>query len=442
MSYTAPDNILLVLRDLDFSQALAAGDPRYVETQAARGSEQTLQRLATKLGVDLDQNAFYPATQRHILFFGHIGSGKTTELRRYARELAGPARYLVVEVDISKELDHHNLQYADTLMAMVQVLLLRLHEVQVVIPQLTEKLKPLADWFMQRVQVTETSKTTQAELESGGKAGLDLPFVASLFSRFSIAFKTNATYKDEIRKQIRNSFSDFAREFNALLACAESCLQEQGLAQRVLFVIDNTDKLKDEDRKRFFISDVDQLLAINAHIIYTAPLALKYEGGLNGKLNSDIVLPMIKLHQRDGSRWEAGWQAMRNMLLLRANRALFTSDVEVDLLIEFCGGHPRELMALLQLACEYSESRKLDAAAIEKAINQRASDYRRFLSDADYKLLVKIDQQAFHDGNDPETWRLMYNTALLEYNDGSWRRSHPVVRRLEGYQHCLAAAVT
>ena len=150
MTYTAPDNTLLVLRDLDFSQALAAGDPRYVETQAARGSEQTLQRLATKLGVDLEQNAFYPATQRHILFFGHIGSGKTTQLRRYAKQLAGPARYLVVEVDISKELDHHNLQYADNLMAMVQVLLLRLHEVQVVIPQLAEKLKPLADWSVKR----------------------------------------------------------------------------------------------------------------------------------------------------------------------------------------------------------------------------------------------------------------------------------------------------
>jgi hypothetical protein len=36
----------------------------------------------------------------------------------------------------------------------------------------------------------------------------------------------------------------------------------------------------------------------------------------------------------------------------------------------------------------------------------------------------------------------MYQLALLEYNDGSWRRSHPVVRRLEGYQHCLAAAIT
>jgi hypothetical protein len=27
----------------------------------------------------------------------------------------------------------------------------------------------------------------------------------------------------------------------------------------------------------------------------------------------------------------------------------------------------------------------------------------------------------------------LYGLALLQYNDGSWRRSHPVVRTLEGY---------
>ena len=439
MTYTAPDNILVVLRDLDFSQALALDDPRYVPTQEARGSEQTFHRLATKLGVDLQQDAFYPATSRHILFFGHIGSGKTTELRRYGQQLQGPGRYLVVEVDISKELDHHNLQYADTLMAMVQVLLLRLHQAGVSMPQ--EKLKPLTDWFMQRVHVMESSKSSQAEVESGIKGGLDLPFVASLFSRFSVAFKTNATYKDEMRKQIRNSFAVFAREFNQLLAFAEERLQQQGLAQRVLFLIDNTDKLKDEDSKRFFVYDVEQLLAIDAHIIYSAPLELKYEGKLTGKLNLDIVLPMIKLHQRDGSRWEPGWQAMRAMLLARANSSLFASDAEVERLVEYSGGHPRELMMLLQLACEYTTSRQLDAVAVDKAIKQRASDYRRFLTPLDYQLLARIDRQAIHAGNDKDIWRLMYQLALLEYNDGSWRRSHPVVRLLEGYQNAMQSPV-
>ncbi len=438
MTYTAPDNILLVLRDLDLSRALAVDDPRYVPTKDARGREQTLHRLALKLGVDLDGKAFYPALQRHILFFGHVGSGKTTELRRYVQQLQGPDLYLVVEVDISKELDHHNLQYADTLMAMVQVLMLRLDAVGVKIPE--AKLKPLVDWFDKRVHIFESGHAKQAEVESGGRVALDLPFVASLFSRFSVAFKTNATYKDEMRKEIRNSFSDFAREFNAFLTFAEAQLQASKLATRVLFVIDNTDKLKDEDRKRFFIYDADQLLAIHAHIIYTAPLELKYEGGLTGKLNSDIVLPMIKLFNRDGSRWEAGWQALRAMLLNRANRTLFASDAEIDKLVEYSGGHPRELMSLLQLACEYSESYLLDADAVEKAIMQRASDYRRFLSAHDYKLLVATDLAQEHDGNDADTWNLMYRLALLEYNDGSWRRSHPVVRRLEGYQKQLQAA--
>ena len=36
--------------------------------------------------------------------------------------------------------------------------------------------------------------------------------------------------------------------------------------------------------------------------------------------------------------------------------------------------------------------------------------------------------------------RLLYNLALLEYNDGSWRRSHPVIRRLDGYKLAAQAA--
>jgi hypothetical protein len=35
---------------------------------------------------------------------------------------------------------------------------------------------------------------------------------------------------------------------------------------------------------------------------------------------------------------------------------------------------------------------------------------------------------------------LLYCLALLEYNDGGWRRSHPVIRTLEGYRRAVAAA--
>jgi hypothetical protein len=35
---------------------------------------------------------------------------------------------------------------------------------------------------------------------------------------------------------------------------------------------------------------------------------------------------------------------------------------------------------------------------------------------------------------------LLHRLALLQYNDGTWRRSHPVVRTLEGYQMATPSA--
>lgn len=210
-------------------------------------------------------------------------------------------------------------------------------------------------------------------------------------------------------------------------------------ALRVLFVIDGTDKLRGEDTRQFSVYDAEQLLAITTLAIYTAPINLKYEHHLAGKLDADLVLPMIKLHEKDGVRCEAGWNAMRDILLRRADRSLFASDAEIERLIQHSGGHPRELLRLLKLSCEFAEGDLLDATTVESAIRQLAAEYRRFLEPEDYALLARIDNDSIHAGNDERTRRLLYKLALLEYNDASWRRSHPVVRTLEGYERARSA---
>ena len=431
-----PKHLLDVLAVLDFEEALGPDDPRYVETERARGAERTLDRLARKFGLQLSDGRFVPPTQRHVLFFGHIGSGKTTELRRYAKALSGPDHFFVVEVDISTELDRNNLQYADTLMALARVLLDRLEAAGAVLD--ATALDPLERWFSERVLIEESAKELSAGLEAGIAAKHGLPFLLNLFAKFTTAFKTNATYKESLRHVVRNTFSQFADAFNVFLLRAEAALAEQRLGKRFLFIIDGTDKLRGEDTRRFFVHDVEQLLAVQARVVYTAPLALKYEGNLTSKLDADLMLPMIKLQERDGGRFEPGLQAMKEILLRRADRALFASDAEIDTLVEHSGGHPRELLRLLKLCCEYSETNRVDAKTAVQAVRKLASEYRRFLEPEDYALLAHIDRGGAHTGNDDRVRRLLYYLALLEYNDGEWRRSHPVVRLLDGYKAAVS----
>lgn len=436
MKYKAPTNILEVLQKIEYEEALPAGDPRYVDTTTARGSEKTFSRLARKFGWDPTSNAFFAPNEKHVLFFGHIGSGKTTELRRYAQWLNNSKRFYMVEVDVLAKLDRNNLQYTEALMAMAESLLERMANDGYNIDE--GDLQPVRDWFAKAVNTKSKTHELSAELKTGLEAGGGIPGLVKLFAGFTAAFKTGSSQKNEWREEIRNRFTTLADAFNQLIRSAEAQLKQQGRAERVLFLVDGTDKMRGQDTQQFFVQDAEQLLAIQTLAIYTAPLELKYDGRMGGKLDADIVLPMIKLFERNDQRCEAGWTALTELLLLRADSSLFATDADVAALVENCGGHPRELLRLLKLCCEFADDR-IDANVVQRSIAQLAADYRYFLKPADYALLVGIDATPEQGGNDEAAQHLLHRLALMQYNDGSWRQSHPVVRTLEGYKLARAA---
>ena len=438
MSYQAPTHLPQVLQGIEYEEALPAGDPRYVDTREARGSEKTYTQLARRFGWDPGKDQFFPPSEKHLLFFGHIGCGKTTELRHYAQQLNAGRRFYVVEVDVVAKLDRNNLEYTEVLMAMAESLLERLQADGY--PLTNDDLRPIHDWFRRTSVSSSFSNELSGQLSTGIEAGGGIPGVIRLLATFTAAIKTGSSHKTEWRREIRNAFSSLATAFNALIQRAEVELHRRfSRATRVLFLIDRTDKMRGEDTQKFFVQDAEQLLAIRSLVIYTAPLHLKYDGTLVGKLDADMVLPMTKLQEQDGSPFPPGLAAMRDLLLKRADFSLFASAAEVDRLVETSGGHPRELLRLLRLCCEYADDR-IDAVVVGKAITKLASDYRYFLRPDDYQLLKRIDLSEFHDGTEQREQELLHRLALMQYNDGSWRRSHPVVRTLEAYQRASGVA--
>ena len=193
MSYKAPSNILEVLQKIEYEEALPAGDPRYVDTTTARGSEKTFSRLARKFGWDPASDAFFAPTEKHALFFGHIGSGKTTELRRYARQLNDSKRFYVVEVDVLAKLDRNNLQYTEALMAMAESLLECMVKDRYSLDE--SDLQPVREWFAKSVNTHSKTHELSAELKTGLEAGGGIPGLVKLFAGFTAAFKTGSSHK-------------------------------------------------------------------------------------------------------------------------------------------------------------------------------------------------------------------------------------------------------
>lgn len=430
--YKPPKDIWRVNSALQINEPLdGAKDPRWVDTYNARG-EASLRHIAQVLGVD-DAWAKLrePPLQGYYLFCGHRGSGKSTELRHLRNQLDSRELFRVVFADATMELDVNNLRYQDILLHLAAKLTQQLADEGCNIDR--RHLEPLYDWFVERVEKHEETKQFALESKAGVEGKLSvLPLVAKVFGHISTAFKTNASYKQELRLTLQNHFSDFAAAFNELVATAESELE-----RRVLFVVDGTDRLRSEDAKAFFVTDVYQLQQVRGLFIYCAPVHLAYEEG-DAVQNFDVLfhLPMIKVVNEDGSPNADGLNAMRCILLRRADGSLFDTGVAEEL-AEASGGHPRDLLRLLRYAFLHAEEERFSATSARLAIRGVASEYRRILRLADYRTLASVDadQEVDNERINP----LLYNLALLEYNN-FYRGSHPVVRTTEEYRRAADVA--
>jgi hypothetical protein len=437
-AYVPPRKLLEILRDIQYEQGLALDDQRYIDTAAARGSEKTLGRIAKRFGLDLASGDFVPLGQRHLLLFGHTGSGKTTELRRYADKLSGPGRYVPIELDVRQVLDPNNLRYTDILMALMSLLLERLEKESIHLDR--ARTQALEDWFAERVTKEERLKEFSAKVSTSvaGKGGI--PFLVKLAAAFTSDLRSNVSYKEEMRTVVQNTFTQFAEIFNELLASAEAGIEAKGRGRKVLFVVDGTDRMSLKDTVQLFVSDAEQLNAIQAHVVYTASIDQKYDGRIAGKFD-EIVLSMIKPFERDGTTpAPEGRRVLREILLARAHESVFENDGAIDVLVDASGGHPRDLLRLLKYACETAEEPRIGEATARAAVDQLASDYRRLLERDDYPELVRADEDRENVGHDERLRRLLRMTAVLEYNDGAWRACHPAIRQLAGYARALAAA--
>ena len=215
-------------------------------------------------------SASAPPDRRYALFCGHRGCGKSTELRRIAAQLDKPGGFAVVFLDGVQDLDTNNLKYADVLFAIAKRLVEKLQEEKLQLDQV--HLSKLEEWFKTRIESHTKTKDFALDVKAGAKASTGLPWLGKLFASITAAFKTNSTYKDELRRVLKNTFSDFADAFNGLRLAAEAKFKEQGRADRILFVIDGTDRLSGEDSKSFFVDDVHQLQVIDGLFIYCAPI--------------------------------------------------------------------------------------------------------------------------------------------------------------------------
>jgi hypothetical protein len=147
---------------------------------------------------------------------------------------------------------------------------------------------------------------------------------------------------------------------------------------------------------------------------------------------------MLKIRNRKNETIEENYQVMRELALKRVPEHLFDEIKTLNYLICYSGGHPRDLLRLLNVSINFAEDEVIDRSSAESAVKQVANEYSRFINSKDYSRLVIIDENPDmpYDFTDEETSKMLYNLILLEYNDYFWK-SHPLIETLPGYKKAL-----
>lgn len=435
MNYRPPDDIWQINVELHSDEPLDGDrDPRWVDTAAARGDydPSALHRCLGLAGRVLKS----PPDQGYYLFCGQRGSGKSTELRHLRNQLHTDDGYYVVFADATQELDVNNLRFVDVLLHFAGRLATQMVDDGVEIEH--EHLRGLDQWFCERVESRASTRQFAQEARAGFEGELGIPGLAKVFAKCSDAIKTNSTYKDELRLALRNNFIDFVNAFNHLIEVAQCRLS--GGRRRIVFIVDGTDRLGSDNADAFFRSDLSQLRQIRGLFVYCAPLQLTYDVPLRQSFSRVFRLPMVKVANEDGRRNDLGIETMREMLFKRASPTLFDPGV-ADFLIESSGGHPRDLLRLLHKTFTYSESGRFDQQAAECAVDEFAKDFLRILNAKNYPVLARMDAAQASSTLTDQTQKLLYNLAVLEYDNLYWR-SHPTIRTLDQYRQAVRAAHT
>lgn len=381
------------------------------------------------------------------LFTGHVGCGKSTELRRLKAELEELGFY-VVYFESSEFLDMSDVDVTDILLAIA-------HQVSENLEAAKIRLKP--PYFVKLFQ--EIGDILQAPIEFS-----DVEFSVGI-SRITARTKDSPRLRSQLRQFIEPRTNGILKAINEeLLGQATTELRQRGQLGLVV-IIDNLDRVDARQLQTgrtqpeyLFIDRGDQLSKLNCHLVYTIPLSLIYSNEnetLRQRFGGGIapkVLPMIPARTRTGTANGEGIHLLRHLVLVRAfpeaepSRRLDCVPHVVDhldTLDRLClisGGHVRNLLGLVRNCIQQSDP-PFRRDIVEQVIRGQRDALARAIDDEEWHLIRQVVHQQSVTG-EVEYQMLLRSMFVFEYQDpqGTWFGINPVLAETTKYQDWVQAS--
>ncbi|MEM8722356.1 MAG: ATP-binding protein [Cyanobacteria bacterium P01_G01_bin.39] len=410
----------------------------YVDLSAVR-STKTVQNITANLQL-LDPGEFCT-----LLFTGHRGCGKSTELRRIQKKLE--SEYYIVYLEADLELDLNDAEYTDLYLLIIKKIADELYKIGAKFD--SQLLNSFESWFKEITKETEKSVEQGISLQADIEAGFQLPFISKLLTKVLAQIKGTQKQKKIIRQTLQKDISRLQADINFLLDDAFKKLQKKvpQYSKGFLIILDNLDRIPPNVGNHLFFDYAAQLQSLHTTIIYTVPISTVYsDQNLSKSFGSPNIMPMVNLYEFEQHNYDLPYkndrlEALASLIAQRVNiDSVFESHTQLIDLVKASGGHVRQLMQMTARACLTafgSEHSKVTAEDVTYGINEEQFNFERINLNEYYPVLAKVCLTK-NINKDEIGQLLLFNLSVLEYNGTNrWNYVNPVLKSSPLFQEAL-----
>lgn len=371
----------------------------------------------------LQRRLLHSAAATKVFLSGHVGSGKSTEIKRLAAsepiKKAFSPIFLAIEFDYWQHLDIAQLLF---LMA-----------------------GALFDFARRNGLLSEENAwaepARELELRLVGEKGARLSqgTLAIELDLFLVKLRKDLVFQE----QRRNQFSEMAKKDLTILVDLIRGLDldiRRGLAVKgdsrsPLLLIDDLDKLRDSGpQDSVFRQNLAALLGLPLRVLYTVPTAVAFDRcppGLPELLVHLYPIPILRKAPGSFDPEEAvnevGLPFLHAVLRSRVEDGLFDA-AAVRRAGVYSGGVLRMFFRLLRAAIEiarYNDLERVDGRVMQVAIKQQRLSETMSLRDPHYKALAEVHRtNRLSEGADGSY--LDYSYVIECFNDKVWYEANPL----------------
>lgn len=354
----------------------------------------------------------------HWFYTGHTGSGKSTELNIMMTNPRLTECYLPVYFNIEQELDVHNLEHTDLILAMARSCVGAASQVRCPIPK--ELLSYMDSWGKE-VLSEEESKTI-----SEGTGGLKIDMV---FLKLGEEVKSGGAKRKLVRERLYDDTSEFIRQIDVL---ADTLRDKTG--REPLCILDGLDHVDTEPCRELLANYYITLTKPRLSKLFVIPLSL-----INTDFASQIedvhsTLPNIKVFRAsdDSTLDPEGHEFFREVISRYLPLSCFAEDA-LESLFRLSAGIVRDMIKRTGDACGYAAdegAESVELSHVRRVWDRQIQFYRRILYTSDYETLRKVADNPYPQGMDNFP-RLLFQKAIVFYPNGQgWYDVHPAVREI------------